>query len=192
MQFTQDWFTHNIPPLEKYLDKYKGVAEICAIEIGCFEGLSTHWLLENILTGKNSHIHVIDTFEGSAEMKQIDTTDLFERFNQNVVVKFPKKVFVHIGKSQDLMPNFKDSQIDFIYIDGSHKATDVLIDAVNSWQAVKDGGLLIFDDYEWHFVMPETEKPKLAINAFLTVFTGEYSLLHKGHQVIIQKNILQK
>src|SRR5262249_20672244 len=155
---------------EKYLGGYKGMEDVCAIEIGCFEGLSTRWFLENILTGKNSHIHIIDTFEGNPEHEDIDTTHLFEKFTENVVVDFPKKVFVHIGKSQDLMLNFRNSQIDFVYIDGSHNARDVLIDAIDSWQAIKDGGLLIFDDYEWPIDLPETEKPRLAIDAFLEVF----------------------
>src|SRR5439155_1145182 len=89
-----------------------------------------------------------------------------------------------------LMPNFRNSQIDFVYIDGSHNARDVLIDAINSWQAIKDGGLLIFDDYEWPTDLPETEKPRLAIDSFLEVFAGKYYLLYKDAFLIIQKKNL--
>ncbi len=194
MKFTQDWFTHNIPTLEKYLGKYKNMTGIRAIEIGCFEGLSTRWFLKNILTGKNSHIHVIDTFKGSGlEHKDIDTNNLLGKFNENVVSDFPEKVSINIGESCCIMPNLYDLQADFIYIDGSHKATDVFIDAIHSWQAIRNGGLLIFDDYEWPSLnvarldLPEIEKPKLAIDYFLGVFAGQYWLLHRDYQVIIQK-----
>ncbi len=187
MTFTQDWFTHNTPTLEKYLGRYKNMSGIRAIEIGCFEGLSTRWFLQNILTGKDSHIHVIDTFEGSPENKDIDTSNLLGKFNENVVSDFPEKIFTNVGTSHSVMPNLYDLQADFIYIDGSHRATDVFLDALNSWQTIKKGGLLIFDDYEWGANLPEIEKPKLAIDYFLRVLAGQYRLLHRGYQVIIQK-----
>src|SRR5260370_1873303 len=164
MKLTQDWFTPHIPTLEKYLGKYKSMTDIRAIEIGCFEGRSTRWFLENILTGKNSHIHVIDTFAVNTEYEGVDTNNLLEKFSENVVVDFPEKVFINVGKSQHLMPNFHNFQADFIYIDGSHTAPDAFIDAINSWQAVRNGGLLIFDDYEWGIGLPEIGKPKLAID----------------------------
>ncbi len=191
MKFTQDWFTHNIPALEKYLGKYKNMTGVRAIEIGCFEGLSTRWFLKNILTGENSYIHVIDTFEGGGGeeyiLLQVNTMNLLAKFKENVMSDFPEKVFINIGESHSLMPNFNNFQADFIYIDGSHKATDVFIDAVNSWQALRNGGLLIFDDYQWPLDLPEIEKPKLAIDYFLDVFAGQYWFLYGGYQVIIQK-----
>jgi hypothetical protein len=40
---------------------------------------------------------------------------------------------------------------DFVYIDGSHLASDVLEDAVLSWAVVQVGDMIIFDDYDLIF-----------------------------------------
>ena len=77
---------------------------------------------------------------------------------------------------------------DIIYVDGSHNADDVLEDAVLSWRLLKDGGLLIFDDYETPnpFVPPQG-KPKITIAAFVRCYRRELKIIHRGYQVIVQK-----
>jgi len=52
---------------------------------------------------------------------------------------------------------------------------------------VRDGGIVIFDDYEWTFFANEVERPKLGIDSFLSVQSGQYRELYRGEQVIIQK-----
>jgi predicted O-methyltransferase YrrM len=42
----------------------------------------------------------------------------------------------------------KKIEFDFIYIDGSHAACDVMSDAVLAWKLLKENGIMIFDDYE--------------------------------------------
>ena len=39
--------------------------------------------------------------------------------------------------------------IDFIYVDGSHQAHDVLCDAILSFKLLRVGGIVCFDDYLW-------------------------------------------
>ena len=48
---------------------------------------------------------------------------------------------------------------------------------------------MIFDDYEWDLYSenPNVMQPKAAIDGFLKVYAGMYTLLHKGYQVHIQK-----
>ena len=67
--YSVDWFSNNIPIWDQVFDlaKLKGKENIKFLEIGCFEGRATNYLLENILTGEGSEIHVVDTFEGSRE-----------------------------------------------------------------------------------------------------------------------------
>lgn len=38
---------------------------------------------------------------------------------------------------------------DLAYIDGSHLRLDVLSDAVMCWALLREGGLMVLDDYEW-------------------------------------------
>ncbi|MCM8831198.1 MAG: class I SAM-dependent methyltransferase [Candidatus Omnitrophica bacterium] len=44
---------------------------------------------------------------------------------------------------------------------GNHNAPSVLMDAVLCWPLLKNGGILIFDDYLWKInKLPEEERPK--------------------------------
>ena len=60
--FTSDWFTPHIPIWEKVLSPLKGKPDIRYLEIGVFEGRSSLWIAENILTHPSSHLTVIDPF----------------------------------------------------------------------------------------------------------------------------------
>jgi hypothetical protein len=51
MHFSQDWFSQHIPIWTRLLHEFKGKAGLRVLEIGTFEGRSTCWLLENIVTG---------------------------------------------------------------------------------------------------------------------------------------------
>ena len=50
-------------------------------------------------------------------------------------------------------------EYDYIYIDGSHMPKWVLIDAVLSWDLLKKGGLMIFDDYKHIEEKPPQSRP---------------------------------
>lgn len=78
---------------------------------------------------------------------------------------------------------------DFIYIDGSHKACDVLSDSVLAWPLLRPEGVLIWDDYEWTPLMSKgpLHEPKLAIDAFLSCYADQYRVISKGYQVAIEK-----
>lgn len=66
-------------------------------------------------------------------------------------------------------------------------ACDVLEDAILSFRLLKKDGILIFDDYGWT-VYPQLQfNPKMGIDAFLDCFIGQYNLLLKEYQVVIQK-----
>ena len=49
----------------------------------------------------------------------------------------------------ELAAEGRTSTFDLVFVDGSHQATDVLTDAVISFQLLRLGGLMIFDDYLW-------------------------------------------
>ena len=69
------------------------------------------------------------------------------------IVIFPKIWFDKIdfvsATSDQYFEQNPDKKYDFIYIDGSHKAEEVLDDCVSSWKILNKGGLLILDDFFW-------------------------------------------
>ena len=154
-------------------------------------GRATKWLLENILTNKSSKITVIDTFEGSMENKVegYKINNLYSRFKKNLskYIKL-KKVKSLKGYSYEHLRSFKPKPtFDFIYIDGSHIAKDVLEDAVLSWRLLKKNGIMIFDDYNWSFYENPLLCPTIGIDGFLKIFDGQYEKISMANQVIIKK-----
>ena len=186
--FTVDWFSYNIPIWTHYFKELKDKPNLRFLEIGSFQGRSTIWLLENILTDKTSTITCIDTFEGSIEHTlhfQNDIKNLFDIFSYNIS-KFKNKVNIIKDKSQVALKQINE-QYDFIYIDGDHKASSVIEDAILSFPLLKKGGIMIFDDYQWFEMKKYIDNPKAAIDAFLEIYADKITVLYKNHQVIIEK-----
>ena len=101
---------------------------------------------------------------------------LQERFLGNVKqCKNFHKLRVIKALSQDalVMLLTERAAFDFIYIDGSHVAQDVLHDAVLSWRLLHVGGTLVFDDFSWKGYMEDLYNPRIAIEAFLKCVENE-------------------
>ena len=182
--FSQDWFSHNIPLLHRALARFSEKA-VQGLEIGSYEGRSTVWLMENILKHPHSDMTVIDTFMGSAEHADVPP-DLRRKFDENVSA-FKDRIRVLEGPSRTHLRSLPFDRYEFIYIDGSHVAADVLSDAVLSWPLLRHGGILIFDDYRWGADLPELMKPGIAIRAFMSVFESQYAVVSDQYQMIISK-----
>jgi predicted O-methyltransferase YrrM len=56
---------------------------------------------------------------------------------------------------------------DFINVDGSHDAADVLLDLASSYLLCASGGLIVCDDYLQNFSDDPCNTPKLAIDPFV-------------------------
>ncbi|MEC4990335.1 MAG: glycosyltransferase [Oscillatoria sp. PMC 1068.18] len=191
-QFTQDWFSLNIPLWEQVFKQFAHQPDLNFLEIGSWEGRSTCWLLDRILTHKSAKITCLDTFEGSVEHKswyeQGYIASLEGRFDHNIAqTKASEKVKKIVGYSQEILRTLPTNAYNFIYIDGSHLAPDVLEDAALSWRLLKQGGIIIFDDYNVTFSPNPTESAKLGIDAFTATFRDKIKLIHKGHQVVVKK-----
>ena len=76
---------------------------------------------------------------------------------------------------------------DFIYIDGSHTAPDVLTDACMAWPLLKPKGMMVFDDYMWGNPRDILHRPKPAIDAFCNIFAEEAEIVHVGYQLVVRK-----
>ncbi len=188
-KYTQTWFVHNIPNWSRFLGYLKFQKDKRFLEIGCFEGMATRWLMETLMTEEDK-IEVIDTFKGSIEHLKlnINTNDLLTKFLHNI--DNSPNVIIHQGKSEDILRNNFSRQkeiFDFIYIDGDHHAKNVMKDAVLSWPLLKKGGILIFDDYDWRLFKREIDNPFPAINTFCGMWQDEIEVLIKSCQVILMK-----
>ena len=187
MEFTQDWFTRYIPKWKELLGEMSGKPGIRALEVGSFEGRSACWLLENVLTGTAAHLDCVDTFTAPVEtvVDHLDARGLRARFDANIA-PWRERVTVHVDESANVLRSLT-GPYDFIYIDGSHLAPDVLADAVLAWLLLKSGGIMIFDDFRWDRMPRPEQCPGIAIEGFLRCHSGWYDLLHADWQVAIRK-----
>lgn len=187
--FTVDWFSQNIPNLLPVVGPYKGKENVRALEIGSLQGLSTVWMLENVLTHPTSKIDCVDTFEGSFE--HVNQQDLiksvYDVFKHNTK-RYGDRVTVHRGMSQVVLRGLPAiPTYDIIYIDGDHLAPSVMEDGVLAFRLLKPGGVMIFDDYPWGKELPLIRRPKFGIDAFMSVFQEQFDVLVSNYQVIIRK-----
>lgn len=159
-----------------------------ALEVGVFEGRATVWMLENVLTDEGSAIICIDTFRGGEEHEELklNSESIRNAFFENTK-PHSSKVTLLDGRSDFFIPLLNGFAFDLVYIDGSHRAHDVLMDACLSWPLIVHGGFLIFDDYAWNKYEDETRNPKLGIDAFLSVVADRAKVLHKDYQLICRK-----
>jgi predicted O-methyltransferase YrrM len=173
-KFTVDWFSSHIPFWNQCLDalSINRNDPLDILEVGSFEGKSTTWIAENLLNNEQSSLLCIDTFEGGIEHREGSTEHkkwehldtLYDMFLHNTsVCKNSDKIKVRVGDSQVVLPELNKAgrQFDIIYIDGSHETEHVFNDGINSFEMLKPGGLIIFDDYEWSLNGVQTVKAAL-------------------------------
>ena len=196
--FTEDWFSHVVPVWDQILFTH---APSRLLEIGSYEGRSTCYLIEYLTAARSIELHCVDTWQGGVEHDRSGMVAVEQRFDKNVArarAAAPRRVELHKhkGLSSDVLARLLASGLrehfDLIYVDGSHQAPDVLLDAVLSFQLLKVGGVLIFDDYVWAMGEPGEQDyyqmPKPAIDAFVNVHQRKLKALqYPLYQVYFEK-----
>jgi predicted O-methyltransferase YrrM len=190
-KFTQDWFHWSPAIWEQLVPSLPGRKRL--LELGAFEGRSTAWIVENMLEDDGTLISV-DTWGGAEEhlimgLAMSDAEDnydhnlrlLGEQYPERAVLKFKMTSYEAITKLAG------GPQFDFIYVDASHTAPDVLTDACVAWPMLKDNGVMVFDDYLWGDNRDVLHRPKLAVDAFVNIFAEQLKPVHMGYQYIVRK-----
>lgn len=174
-QFSQDWFTHNIPQWRYYLEHLAGLPGLRVLEVGSYEGMSACWMLDHWLTDAAAHITCIDLY-------------FQDRFDLNIArTGASAKVTRLQGNSLEILPTLEPNSYQAIYIDGCHLADHVKQEVTLAWPLLEVGGVMIFDDYELKDPKFPGQDPKPAIDACLAEVNDRVELLHKSYQVIVRK-----
>jgi len=177
-KFTQDWFTKNLVLIDPLIQKFQPTK---ILEVGAFEGLSTTFFIDRCSAFGEVEIYSIDTWEGGVEHTGMDFNKIEEAYDHNIrlaaEVMGKNAVSVKKCKGRSLIELAKMVAVnipkfDLIYVDGSHLAADVLVDAILSFNLLKVGGIMIFDDYNSpNPITPEF--PKLGIESFLSTYVDK-------------------
>ncbi|RNF84389.1 class I SAM-dependent methyltransferase [Montanilutibacter psychrotolerans] len=212
-QYSENWFEHNIPHWEQWLADLRGRQGARALEIGSFEGRSTLWLCENILTADDSRIDCIDLFRADPVYG-----DYVQRFRANTAAH-RARIREFAGPSFEMLRRV-EGPYDIVYVDGWHSAFGALADGVMTWPLLKVGGVMIFDDYLWvppklgvpprmglierkwakwqgrdrkrimldrQIASVAVDTPKLGVDGLLATLDGYYELLGAEYQLAVRK-----
>jgi predicted O-methyltransferase YrrM len=197
-EFTNDWFD-NAGAKSIWPGILKEWKPTKILEIGSYEGASASFVIESNTWGKID-LYCVDTWEGGLEHKQenIDMKSVERRFDRNVGIakskcNFSIDIIKRKGYSSDqlveLLHEGHQKSFDLIYIDGSHTAADVLLDALLSFKLLRVGGMMIFDDYLYHSINEKLlEAPKIGIDAFTSTHFDKIEILRLPiYQMFVKK-----
>lgn len=177
--FTSDWFSKMSPYWEYHVaPRMRDVTDtryLRWLEVGSYEGRSALWTLDNVLQTKPSTIDCVDTWGHPYEA-------LFDANTAEAVAA--GRLRKYVGKSCVVLPNLRPRSYHGAYVDGSHAEEDVALDLEHVWNLLRDGGVLVADDY----ASDEYPGVRRAVDAFLGSHFGHYVLLHKAWQVILVKS----
>lgn len=170
-----------------YLQEFKDLPNLNFLQIGAFTGDASKWMLDNILTNSSSTLYDVDTWKGSNEQvhAEMDFEDVYNVYRHKTDYKY--RMHFRMTSRDFLVFVAAKKMFDFIYIDGDHTASAVLDDAVLSWQHLKPGGIMAFDDYTWESPKGFMDTPAPAIDSFLMCKKGQYKMIVKNEQVWIRK-----
>ena len=199
-RFTNDWFGVARPIWSNLIPQINPTK---ILEIGSYEGASTCFLIDTLGKTKPIELHCVDTWEGGVEHKGTDMESVEDRFKHNTntaieSVAHKVELVIHKGFSDyelsKLIASDKSQYFDFIYVDGSHQAPDVMCDAILSFKLLRVGGVIAFDDYLWAENLPygidPVRCPKPAIDAFTNIFCRKIRIIQAPlYQLYIQKTV---
>jgi hypothetical protein len=181
-RFSHDWFYYHEDRWREHFGGLAGVPGVRVLEIGCFEGRSTCWMLDELLTGDGSLIVCIDPFIAYDGQEANFDHNIRRTGQAHRVVKLR-------GPSQQVLHFLDPYGFDLIYVDGSHSGLDVIQDAALAWTMLKPSGAMVFDDYE-DALFPGTFgfPVKPAVDAFLAMTAGRHEVIFRDWQVGIRKH----
>ena len=163
---TNQWFEMVAERLPMLLQKHDARfpfldRPIRVLEVGAYEGGSTTFFQRYLLAHERSSLLAVDTWrdtsdpeayaaDGSAAAAPGAAT--LDRFRRNVAAAAnARKVTALRGDSATVLARLVDQRrkFDFVYVDGSHRASEVLVDVALAWRLLRSdgGGVMLLDDY---------------------------------------------
>jgi hypothetical protein len=190
MSIVPNWFQNDgLKNFETHL-KELGTRPCRLLQIGAYTGDASVWLYNNVLYNYTDSVLVdVDTWEGSDEPVHHDMNwgtveQIYD--SKTAAARDNRQIVKYKGTSDSFFRNNVE-WYDFIYIDGDHTAYGVIKDAVSSFEILKPGGIMAFDDYQWSAGLGLTKEPRIAIDAFYQIYFDKIEVLVNDYQFWIKK-----
>jgi len=194
MDFTNGGFVVNTKPLKNL--------KLC-LEIGCFEGRTSNYIIDNILAldGKLLAVdpltdvyyneNITPVYDNDNKVVHSYFNGQYARYMENTKVHHDSgKIELYRDLSANAFPKLQKykGQIEFAYVDGDHRASAAYLDCVESFKLCAKGAMILCDDYAWapHY---GNEAPKIGIDRFVEEYKEHIAVtsLCGGQMVIVLK-----
>lgn len=155
------------------------------LEIGSYEGLSSCWFSDNLLSNPFSTLTCVDVWDLNDKNTPM-SNDTEKIFLSNLPKSaHPERCSVIKATSDQFFAMLTPlAQYNLIYIDGSHELVNIKNDIENSWKVLAPGGIMWMDDY---LGGADCVTMKKCMDDTLSQFSGQYDIIHQGYQLAIRK-----
>jgi len=185
--WTTRWFHRGGKKFRRFMSRFDG-KPITYLEIGVFEGASAEWMCKNVLTHQDSIGHGVDPYLAWQRFDQ----DFMAQIKQRAVEllsQYPN-FSLHFETSSSFLRSGKlqDGSVDVVYIDGSHDAENTLRDAVMSWELLKVGGVMAFDDcHRKHLGKNDSGTVPYAVDSLRLCYSDHIETVLDAIQTVVKK-----
>jgi predicted O-methyltransferase YrrM len=191
--FSFDWTSWHFPNWIPLLAPYRR-RSLRIMEIGSWEGRSALFFLNYLPRAK---LTCIDTFAGGQEHQEAAARNPDEarilrevegKFDRNTADFGPRIEKVKAPSTTALVElGLESRRFDLAYVDGGHRSSEAYADGTLTWPLMAQGGLVIFDDYQWNEMPQPLDNPGPGIDAFLKAIKGQYRVVLDDYQIGIVK-----
>ena len=171
--FTVFWFMNNLEVFNYFLPKDTNKS-FTYLEIGSYEGMSLLYILEKY---KNANIVAIDLWNDN-------NIEIFFNKNTKKYLNLTKIKSDSIIALRELNKNNK--KFNYIYIDGFHDGSHVIVDAIEAFKLLDINGVMILDDFmqdDKNIAYQSYE----GIFLFLELFRKEIKVLYFQNILVLKK-----
>jgi predicted O-methyltransferase YrrM len=117
------------------------------VEVGSWKGKSSS-VFCTATESSDVDLYCVDTWQGSEEHKDLDTSNLLNEFKNNLQkFNFLDRVNIQQGPSTDIAKLHTDESCDIIFIDAAHDYENVKADILAWYPKLKKQGIMIGHDY---------------------------------------------
>lgn len=189
--FEGQWSLLNFSTIFEKQNHFKDKT-INILHLGAYTGHGTKWMLERV----DGTCVDVDVWKNPQEndsplsvvyYDQFYTDTNVESLYDEIVAGLPTTKFK--GTTKEFFEQNKET-FDFIYIDASHKMSDVEHDLRESWKVLNTGGIIACDDYLWHLRDTDPELiPHYAIKGFAESHSEDIEILIVNDQFWFKKTV---
>jgi predicted O-methyltransferase YrrM len=170
--FSRNWVHKKTKLWSKLLKQFVGKEKVRYLEIGVFEGRSAIWMMNNIFTADSARGIGVDPYIfGSSDL--MAKRDIIKETAKANLEPLGNKFQLLVCDSLTYLLHAygHNDEFDVIYVDGNHNCMDAYVDMTIGFQILKEGGVMIVDDYGLNlniFGRTPYDSPKPAFDRFVT------------------------